>query len=279
MTGKVQGKVALITGAARGMGRAHAVRLAEEGAAIVGLDICGPIEGREGIPASSPEDMAETHRLVEAAGGRIVTVQGDTRSQQDLDAAVAAGLDAFGHIDIAIANAGTSGGCALAHEISEADWNTTIDINLSGVWRTAKAVLPHMLECGQGGSLVLVASAAGLRPNQHLADYGATKAGVIMMTRILALEYGGDAVRVNAVAPGNVDTPLVMNDVIFGLFRPDLDKPTANDVRPAFLGRNALKTEPWVSARDIANAVLWLCSEEASTITGTIMSVDLGMAV
>jgi SDR family mycofactocin-dependent oxidoreductase len=276
MTGRVAGKVAFVTGAARGQGRAHAVRLAEEGADIVALDICGPIKGREGIPASSPEDLAETARQVEALDRRILTFQGDTREYGDVTRAVEAGIAEFGHIDIAIANAGTSGGSALAHEISEEDWHTTLDINLTGTWHTAKAVLPHMIEAGNGGSIVLTSSGAGLKAMQHLADYAATKAGIIMMTRVLALEYGAHRIRVNSIAPGNVDTPLVMNDVIFALFRPDLDHPTKEDVQPVFEAMNPLKTKPWLSPRDIANAAVWLCSDDAATITGVVLPVDQG---
>lgn len=277
MTGRVAGKVAFVTGAARGQGRAHAVRLAEEGADIVALDICGPIKGREGIPASSPEDLAETARLVEAADRRILAFQGDTRSYEDVRHAVDAGVTEFGHIDIAIANAGTSGGSALAHEISEEDWQTTLDVNLTGAWHTAKAVLPHMIAAGNGGSVILTSSGAGVKAMLHLADYAASKAGIIMLTRVLALENGKHGIRVNCIAPGNVDTPLVMNDVIFSLFRPDLEHPGREDVQPVFEAMNPLKTKPWLSPRDIAGAAVWLCSDDAATITGITLPVDLGV--
>ena len=276
MTGRVAGKVAFITGAARGQGRAHAVRLAEEGADIIALDICGPIKGREGIPASSPADLAETARQVEALDRRILTFQGDTRAFGDVRQAVDAGIAEFGHVDIAIANAGTSGGSALAHKISEEDWRTTLDINLTGAWHTAKAVLPHMITAGTGGSIVLTSSGAGIKAMPHLADYAATKAGVIMLTRVLAIEYGAHGIRVNSIAPGNVDTPLVMNDVIFSLFRPDLENPRKEDVQPVFEAMNVLAVKPWLSPRDIANAVLWLCSEDAATVTGITLPVDMG---
>jgi SDR family mycofactocin-dependent oxidoreductase len=276
MTGRVAGKVAFVTGAARGQGRAHAVRLAEEGADIVALDICGPIKGREGIPASSAEDLAETARLVEAADRRVLTFQGDTRAFGDVRHAVDAGVAEFGHLDIAIANAGTAGGSALAHEISEEDWQTTLDINLTGAWHTAKAVLPHMIAAGNGGSIILTSSGAGVKAMLHLADYAASKAGILMLTRVLALENGQHGIRVNSIAPGNVDTPLLMNDVIFALFRPDLEHPAKEDVQPLFEAMNPLKTKAWLSPRDIANAAVWLCSEEAAAITGITLPVDLG---
>jgi len=277
MTGRVAGKVAFITGAARGQGRAHAVRLAEEGADIVALDICGPVKGREGIPASSAEDLAETARLVEAADRRVLAFQGDTRDYDDVSHAVAAGVAEFGRIDIAIANAGTSGGSALAHEISEDDWRTTLDVNLTGAWHTAKAVLPSMIAAGNGGSIILTSSAAGVKAMPHLADYAATKAGIIMLTRVLALEYGRHRIRVNSIAPGNVDTPLLMNDVIFALFRPDLEHPRKEDVQPFFEAMNPLKTKSWLSPRDIAAAAVWLCSDEAAAVTGITLPVDLGV--
>lgn len=277
MAGRVSGKVAFVTGAARGQGRAHAVRLTEEGADIVALDICGPVKGREGIPAATPEDLAETARQVEALDRRILTFQGDTREYGDVRRAVKAGIAEFGHIDIVIANAGTIGGGALAHEITEEDWRTTLDINLTGVWHTAKAVIPHMLEAGNGGSIILTSSGAGFKPMPHLADYAATKAGVVMLTRVLAVEYGAHGIRVNSIAPGNVDTPLVMNDAIFSLFRPDLDHPAKEDVASVFASMNLLKTKPWVSPRDIANAAVWLCSEDAATVTGITLPVDMGI--
>jgi (+)-trans-carveol dehydrogenase len=277
MTGRVSGKVAFVTGAARGQGRAHAVRLAEEGADIVALDICGPIKGREGIPASSAEDLAETARQVEATGRRILTFQGDTRDYDDVQRAVSSGIAEFGHIDIAIANAGTSGGNALAHQITEEDWRTTLDINLTGVWHTAKAVVSHLLEAGNGGCVILTSSGAGTKPMPHLADYAATKAGVIMLTRVLAVEYGAHGIRVNSIAPGNVDTPLVMNEAIYSLFRPDLDHPTKEDVASVFASMNLLKTKPWLSPRDVANAAVWLCSDDAATVTGITLPVDMGI--
>jgi (+)-trans-carveol dehydrogenase len=275
MAGRVEGKVALITGAARGQGRAHAVRLAEEGADIIALDICGPIAGRENIAASTPEELAETAELVEALNRRIITVQGDTRNFSDLERAVDMGLSLFGRLDIAVANAGTSGGYVVAHEISEEDWQTTLDINLTGVWHTAKAVLPAMIEA-RAGSIVLTSSGAGVKAMLHLSDYACSKAGVIMLTRVLALEYAQYGIRVNNVTPGFVATPLTMNDALFKRFRPDLPTPTLADVQPILEGFGPLKTKPWLDPRDIANGVLWLCSDDASQVTGITLALDQG---
>jgi (+)-trans-carveol dehydrogenase len=276
MPGRVAGKVAFITGAARGQGRAEAVRLAEEGADIIAFDICAPIVGREAFPASTPEDLAETARLVEMADRRCLTVRGDTRSFSEVSAAVEAGLAEFGHIDIAVANAGIAGGSALAHDISDADWQTTLDVNLTGVWHTAKAVLPSLIEAGNGGCIVITSSAAGVKAMENLADYGAAKAAVIHLTKILALENGRHGIRVNTIAPGNIDTPLVMNDPMFKLFRPDLEAPTRADVEPVFSGLKVLKGKTWLSPRDVADAVLWLASDEGAFVTGIVLPVDAG---
>jgi (+)-trans-carveol dehydrogenase len=274
MTGRAEGKVALITGAARGQGRAHAVRLAEEGADIVAFDICGPITGRENVPAATPEDLAETAREVEALDRRIVTVQGDTRDLADLERAVDAGLSHFGHIDIAVANAGVAGGMSRAHEISEDDWRTTLGVNLTGVWHTAKAVLPTMIEA-RAGSIVIISSGAGVKAMLHLADYASTKAAVIMLARVLALEYAQYGIRVNTICPGNVETPLVINDFAFKLFRPDLPNPSREDVEPIIAAMSPLKTTSgWLDPREIANAVLWLSSDEAAYVSGITLPVD-----
>lgn len=275
--GTLEGKVAFITGAARGQGRDHAVRLAEEGADIIALDICGPIVGREAIPAATEADLAETVAAVEALDRRIVARPADTRDMGAVQAVVDEGLAEFGRVDIAVANAGTSGGGTKAHLISEEDWRTTLDVNLTGVWHTAKAVLPAMIDAGRGGSIIITSSGAGIKPMLHLADYGATKAAVIYLTKVLALENGEHGIRVNSIAPGNVDTPLVMNDAVFSLFRPDLEKPTRDDVEPVFAGMNVLKTKPWLSGRDMANAVAWLASDQAAFITGVVLPVDMGV--
>lgn len=271
--------VAFITGAARGQGRAEAVRLAEAGADIIALDVCGPIKGRERFPASTPDDLAETVKLVEETGRRIVAVQGDVRAPADLDRAVAAGMAQFGRLDIVIANAGVAGGGVLSHEISEEDWATTIDINFTGVWRTVKTAIPHIIAGGRGGSIILTASSVGIGPKMHLADYGSAKAGLIMMAKVFALEYGAHNVRANAIAPGNVDTPLLANEVVYKLFRPDLEHPTRADVEPAFASTVPLKQQPLLDPDDIAHTAVWLCSPQAARLTGTVISVDMGSTI
>ncbi len=158
-------------------------------------------------------------------------------------------------------------------------WRSTIDINLTGTWLTAKAVLPTMMESGRGGSIVLTSSAVGIRPKPCVAEYAASKAGVIQLAKVLALEYGAFGIRVNALAPGTVETPMVMNEALFRLFRPDLEHPTKEDVAEPWAQLNALSTQRWVQPVDMANAVLFLCSDEGAAITGHVLSVDLGMAI
>ncbi|HVX21907.1 MAG TPA: mycofactocin-coupled SDR family oxidoreductase [Acidimicrobiales bacterium] len=276
MAGRLEGRVALITGAARGQGRAEAVRLAEEGASIVALDVCGPIAGRDLYPASSPADLAETVALVEAAGQKAVAIEGDTRRLADLQRAVDEGLSAFGRLDIAVANAGIPGSRGLLHEISEDGWQTTIDVDLTGVWHTAKAVLPTMIEAGRGGCIVLTSSAAASRIKEQLGDYGAAKAAVNHLCRTLALENGRHGIRVNAIEPGFVATPMVINEATLRLYRPDLDHPTREDAEPMFADKAYLKVKPLLAGRDIANAVLWLASDEGAFVTGAVVPVDMG---
>jgi SDR family mycofactocin-dependent oxidoreductase len=276
MTGRLEGKVLFVTGAARGQGRAEAVRLAEEGADVVGLDVCGPIAGREHSPPSSEEDLAETVRLVEAQGRRMIGVAGDVRNFPDVRKAVDAGLGEFGHIDIVVANAGVSGGRGLVHEISEDDWRVSIDVNLTGAWNTVRAALPGMIAAGNGGCVVLISSSVAAKPKQNLGDYGAAKAAVSHLAQTLAIENGPHNIRVNSLAPGFVDTPLVMNPTTLRSFRPDLEQPTSADVGPVVSQMNRLKGKPMLAPRDIANAVLWLASEEGAFVTGAEIAVDMG---
>jgi SDR family mycofactocin-dependent oxidoreductase len=274
--GRVAGKVAVITGAARGQGRAHAVRLAAEGADIVAFDLCAPVERRDYIAPATADDLTETARLVEKAGGRVVPVQGDVRSSDDLARARDAALAEFGRIDVVVANAGTGGAGKLAADLDEADWAVTLGINLTGVWLTAKTFLPHLVEAG-GGSIVLTGSAAALKAVPHLADYVCAKAGVVALTRVLANEYGKHGVRANCVCPGNVASDMILNDEVLGMFRPDLERPTRADAEPVFASLVPLAGKPLLDPSDVSEAVLWLASDEARWVTGAVLSVDMGM--
>ena len=274
MAGRLEGKVAFITGAARGQGRAHAVRMAEEGADIIAVDICKQIESVL-IPLSSPEDLAETADLVKNAGGRIHTTEVDVRDYDALKSAVDAGVEEFGKLDIIVANAGIGNGGQTLDKTSEPDWDDMIGVNLSGVWKTVKAGVPHIIAGGKGGSIILTSSVGGLKAYPHTGHYVAAKHGVVGLMRTFAVELGAQNIRVNSVHPTNVNTPLFMNEPTMRLFRPDLENPGPDDMK--VIGQ-LMHTLPigWVEPEDIANAVLFLASDEARFITGVTLPVDGG---
>jgi (+)-trans-carveol dehydrogenase len=275
MAGRVEGKVAFITGAARGQGRAHAVRLAQEGADIIAVDICKKIDTVDVIAASTPEDLAETADLVKGHNRRIVTAEVDVRDYDALKAAVDTGVEQLGRLDIIVANAGIGNGGQTLDKTSEVDWTAMIDINLSGVWKTVKAGVPHLLDGGRGGSIILTSSVGGLKAYPHCGHYVAAKHGVVGLMRTFAVELGAQNIRVNSVHPTNVNTPLFMNDDTMKLFRPDLENPGPDDMK--VVGQ-LMHTLPigWVEPEDIANAVLFLASDEARYITGVTLPVDGG---
>jgi (+)-trans-carveol dehydrogenase len=275
MAGRVEGKVALITGAARGQGRAHAVRLAQEGADIIAVDICKKIDTVDLIAASTPEDLAETADLVKGHNRRIYTAEVDVREYDALKAAVDTGVEQLGRLDIIVANAGIGNGGQTLDKTSEADWTAMIDINLSGVWKTVKAGVPHILSGGNGGSIILTSSVGGLKAYPHCGHYVAAKHGVVGLMRTFAVELGAQNIRVNSVHPTNVNTPLFMNDGTMRLFRPDLENPGPDDMK--VVGQ-LMHTLPigWVEPEDIANAVLFLASDEARYVTGVTLPIDGG---
>jgi SDR family mycofactocin-dependent oxidoreductase len=272
--GRVEGKVAFVTGAARGQGRAHCLRLAAEGAKVVAVDACEAIET---IPyeGATPEDLKETVRLVEAAGGEILARQADVRDLPALHAAVDEGYDRWGRLDIVVGNAGVVSYGELA-ELDERTWQTMIDVNLTGVWKTIRASVPRMIEAGNGGAVVLTSSTAGLKALHTLGHYVAAKHGVIGLTRNLANELAPHNIRVNALAPTNVRTIMLNNPGVFKMFRPDLEAPTAEDAHSGFVEHHLLKV-PMIEVEDVANALMFLVSDDSRYITGTTLSVDLGL--
>ncbi len=274
--GKLAGKVAFITGVARGMGRSHAVRLAGEGADIIGLDLVEQVASVT-YPMATPADLDETVRLVEEAGGRIVVTTGDVRKPGDVDAALAAGLAAFGRVDIVIANAGIASFCP-SWQMSEQMWQDMIDINLTGVFHTVKSAIPSMIEAGRGGSIFLISSVAGIKGIRNLIHYSSAKHGLVGMMQGLCNELAEYNIRVNTIHPTSVSTPMVINDVTFRAFRPDLVDPSEDDIREAMLGQNALPI-PYVEAIDVSNAILFLASDEARYITGVSLPIDGGSLV
>jgi SDR family mycofactocin-dependent oxidoreductase len=273
MTARLAGKVALITGAARGIGRAQAVRFAQEGADVIALDLCGPVE-TVAVPASTPEDLDETARLVLAAGQKVVADIVDVRDADALREATDRGVTTFGGLDIVCATAGiTSRG--MATELSAAAWQTMLDVNLTGVWRTCKVTAPHLIARGSG-SITLVSSIAGLRGLLGVAHYTAAKHGVVGLMRSLAKDLAPHGIRVNSVHPTNVDTPLIQNAAVASAFRPDLERePTREEFAEAAKTMNMLDV-PWVQPVDVANACLFLASDEARYITAVTLPVDAG---
>jgi (+)-trans-carveol dehydrogenase len=277
MPGRVEGKVAFITGAARGQGRSHAIRLAQEGADIIAVDVCRQLEG---VPflMSTPEDLAETVKEVESLDRRIIATQADVRDYDAVKAAVDDGMAQLGRLDIIVANAGIGNNGANLHEMSEKLWQDMIDVNLTGVWHSAKAAIPHVIAGGRGGSIVLTSSVGGLKAYPTVGHYIAAKHGVVGIMRTLAQELGQHSIRVNSVHPTQVNTPMVMNDATFRLFRPDLENPTAEDFAPVSQMFHTLPV-PWVEPVDISNAVLFLASDEARYITDVTLPIDAGALI
>jgi SDR family mycofactocin-dependent oxidoreductase len=247
--------------------------MAEEGADIIGIDLCEPLDS---APYEMPteEDLGETVRLVEEQGRRMVARKADVRDFDALKEAADAGVAELGRLDFIVANAGINT-ISPATEITEKDWDSVVDINLKGVFLTVKAAVPHIFEHGQGGSIVLTSSAAGLHALAGLAHYASAKHGLVGLMRVLAVEFGPERVRVNSIHPTQVNTPMLMNAMSFGLFCPDIENPTVDDVAPVSQAMHTLPI-PWVESVDIANAAVFLCSDEARYITGVPLPVDAG---
>ncbi|KRE22961.1 mycofactocin-coupled SDR family oxidoreductase [Agromyces sp. Soil535] len=265
MTGRVEGKVAFVTGAARGQGRSHAVRLAEEGADIIAVDLCGPVPGLQYSHATE-EDLQETVRQVEALDRRIVARKADVRDRAAMKAAIDEGIAELGHLDIVVGNAGI---CILApwDEVTPEVWDETISTNLTGIWNTVQLTAPHLIEAG-GGSIILTSSAAGLKGLPFLTPYVASKFGVTGLTKAFAHELAKHNIRVNSLHPTGVDTPM-------GEMAGEYPRLLAGNERLAGMLTNSLPidvTEP----RDQSNAVLFLASDESRYITAMAMTVDAG---
>jgi SDR family mycofactocin-dependent oxidoreductase len=268
MTGRVAGKVAFITGAARGQGRSHAIRLAEEGADIIAVDICRDYD-TVGYPMATAEDLAETVKAVEALDRRIIATRADVRDAAALKAAVDDGVAQLGHLDIVSANAGI---CTVQtwDEVTPAVWQDTLDTNLTGVWNTMVVSAPHLIAAG-GGSIICTSSTAGIKGLPYLAPYVAAKFGVTGVAKTMANELAKYKIRVNTVHPTGVDTPM-------GTGLGGLEGLIARDPNLGPIYMNTLPVES-VDARDISNAVLFLASDEARYVTGLEFTVDAGNTI
>lgn len=272
--GRFAGRVALVTGAARGQGRSHAMRLAAEGADVAVLDICADIPE---IPydQASPAQLDETARMVREIGRRCAAYRVDVRDADGMADAARKAAAELGTIDVVLANAGVIQ-LKPATEITAADWRTLIDVDLTGVWNTISACLPVL--SGDGGAVVITSSAAGTKGPPNMAHYAAAKSGLLGLMRSLATELGPSGVRVNCVLPTTVDTDMVHWQGAYDMFRPDVDRPTRTDVAPVFADLNVLPV-PWIEAGDVTSAVCWLASDEARYVTGVALPVDAGTAL
>jgi len=269
MSGRLEHKVALVTGAARGQGRCTAVRLAQEGADIIALDICAQI-GSVPFPMATRADLGETVKEVEALGRRIVASETDVRDLGAVERTVDAAVTDLGRLDAVSVNAGITS-IGRADELTPLQWQDVIDVNLTGAWHTVRASIPHLRAGGRGGAIVITSSAAGLRAIPNMSHYVAAKHGVVGLMKALAIELGPEKIRVNTVNPYTVSTPMANNKAMYRLFRPDLENPTEDDFMEA-MPLTVLQI-PWVEPIDISNVIAFLVSDEARYITGVAVTV------
>ncbi|GAA1333204.1 mycofactocin-coupled SDR family oxidoreductase [Pseudonocardia xinjiangensis] len=256
---------ALVSGAARGQGRSHAVRLAQEGADIIAFDVCRQLDTVH-YPLATPEDLAETVKLVEELGRGIVAGEADVRDSAAVQALVDGGVREFGRLDVVCANAGIGGVVENTWSITEEEWEEMIAVDLTGVWKTVRAAVPAMVQAGTGGSIVITSSAAGLKGMPGAAHYVSAKHGLVGLMRTLANELAPYFIRVNSVHPTGVNTPMIVNEFM---------AQALSSADGSFNLQNALPVE-MVEPVDVSNAIVWLASEEARYVTGVSLPVDAG---
>jgi SDR family mycofactocin-dependent oxidoreductase len=273
----LEGKVAFITGIGKGQGRSHAVRLAREGAHIIGIDALKTYPWMN-YRLAEQSDVEETIGLVEAEGGRIFFQQADVTDLPSLEAALEAGMAEFGRLDVVAANAGAFPKGDLTWDADAPAWRECVEVNLFGVFHTVHAAVPHMVKAGNGGSIIITSSGAAIVSGSYLSDYSAAKAALLSLTRTLAVELAPQWIRVNAICPGAVNTDMIANEAIYRMFRPDLDAPTREDTIEVWKSKHLLPV-PWLEPSDISNAVAWLASDEARLVTGVTLPVDAGNTI
>ena len=280
MTGSgvpLEGRVAFITGAARGQGRAHAIRLASDGADILAVDVCRPISETITYPLATPEELAETVRAVESTGRKVLAREVDVRDLPALQQVVADGVEQFGRLDILVANAGVLS-WGRVWEMSEDQWDTVIDVNLNGTWRTVRAVVPAMIEAGNGGSIIIVSSSAGLKATPGNAHYAASKHGLVALTNSLAIEAGEFGIRVNSIHPYSIETPMVEKEAmmaIFAKYPTYLHSFAPMPYRPVnHEGKKGL--QEFMTAEEVSDVVAWLAGDGSATISGSQIAIDRG---
>lgn len=272
--GRLQGKVAVITGAARGQGRAHALRLADEGADIIALDLCRQIDTVP-YPMANSDDLATTADLVKSLGRQVFVAEVDVRDLAGMQEAVHNGVSQLGRLDIVIANAGTLNDTAPMWELTEKQFQDQIDVNLTGVWKTIKATVPVMLRQNEGGAIILISSISGLTVELNVGHYAASKHGVNGLMRTLSGELAPHNIRVNSVNPTNVNTVMINNPRYNQLFAGGKEGATQEDALEALTAMHALPV-PFLDPADVSNAVVYLASDDGRYITGTAHIVDAG---
>lgn len=272
MNKDLEGRVALVTGAARGQGRAHAARLAGEGADIVAVDVCAPVSSTVRYPPATSADLVETARTVEDLGRKVLTREVDIRQLGDMQQLVDDAVKQFGRLDVVVANAGVLSFGRL-WELSEEHWDTVIDVNLSGTWRTLRATVPAMIELGNGGSIIVISSTTGLKATPGNGHYSAAKHGLVGLTNALAVELGEYCIRVNSVHPYAVSTPMTSSD----------DMLTFLSQHPSYLHslspmpyRPVGAPEEFMTPEDIADVVVWLAGDGSMNMSGNQIVVDRG---
>ena len=268
-SGTLQGRVAFITGAARGQGRAHAARLAREGADIIALDICAPVSDSISYPAATPEDLADTVRAVEAEGRKVLARQVDIRDDAAVRQLVSDGVEQFGRLDIMVANAGVLSWGRI-WELSDEQWNTVIDVNLTGTVHTLRAAIPAMIDTGNGGAIVVVSSSAGLKATPGNGHYSASKHGLTGLTNSLAIELSEFGIRVNSIHPYSVETPMIEPDLMMQVFAK----------HPHYIhsfGPMLLQPKGFMGAAEVSDVVVWLAGDGSGALTGAQIPVDKGV--
>jgi SDR family mycofactocin-dependent oxidoreductase len=281
VSGALEGKVAVVSGAARGQGRAHAERLAAEGADVIALDNCADLDSAP-YAGATRADLDATVAAVEAAGRRAVPAVVDVRDAEATAAAVREGVETLGRLDVVVANAGIVS-YHPADELPRATWTETIDTNLTGVWNLVQPSLRPLIDRGEGGSIIITSSTAALTGLPHLAHYSAAKAGLVGLMQSLAVELGPHRIRVNTVHPTAVDTPMVRNDATYELMSGGTEGADADGNPPplaveALTGQNSIPVM-WVESEDVSNAVAFLASDAARYVTGCKLKVDAGSVV
>ncbi|BBX94596.1 mycofactocin-coupled SDR family oxidoreductase [Mycolicibacterium boenickei] len=274
----LEGRVAFVTGAARGQGRAHAVRLANEGADIIAIDVCRPVDDTITYPAATSEDLAETVAAVEAAGRKVLAREVDIRDLAAQQQVVADGVEQFGRLDIVVANAGVLSWGRL-WELSPEQFDTVVDVNLNGTWRTIRAAVPAMIEAGNGGSIIIVSSSAGVKATPGNGHYAASKHGLVALTNTLALEVGEYGIRVNSIHPYSIDTPMIEPEAmaeIFSKFPSFLHSFAPMPYHKVTDGKNE-GLAAFMAPEEVADVVAWLAGDGSATLSGSQIAVDRGV--